>query len=217
MHLIDRLESRILFASLSIADGIVNYTGSSGGDSFTLSPTGDPRKFVLVAAPFAHPERSILKTVRGPIKSIRLDMRGGNDVVGIDAGRYAARVIADLGAGNDEMGVNSRGACVLTGGAGNDSLTGGSGDDLLDGGSGNDSFHGEDGKDTIIGGLGYDVLSGGGGDDLLLGKDGATDSFSGGPGQDVAKVDVGRTNGDYSGEPGSKRTFMLYADLESVS
>jgi hypothetical protein len=54
--------------------------------------------------------------IRGPIKTINVEMRGGNDVVVIDAGRHAARVTADGGAGNDEMAATTKGQCVMTGG-----------------------------------------------------------------------------------------------------
>jgi Ca2+-binding RTX toxin-like protein len=53
--------------------------------------------------------------------------------------------------------------------AGNDTLTGTENDDTLDGGDGNDTINGLDGNDTLYGGKGNDTLLGGAGDDTSYG------------------------------------------------
>jgi Ca2+-binding RTX toxin-like protein len=223
MDFITPLESRILLASVNISGGIVNFTGGSRAEQFTLSPVPGTNQFIIMAANFSGTGRPISKMMEGPVKRVRVEMLGGNDLVVINTGRYRAQVTVEGGAGNDEIGIATRGACVLVGGAGNDSLTSGSGDDLLDGGSGDDSFEANDGKDTLIGGLGYDVLRAGAGDDILYGKDGATDTFFGGPGQDIAKADkgprriVGVCACDYANNPDSKESFMRNGQIESLS
>ena len=223
MHFITPLESRLLLASVNISGGIVNFTGGRLAEQFSLSPVPGTNQFIIMAANFSGAGRPISKMMEGPVKRVRVDMRGGNDVVVIDTGRYRAQVNVEGGAGNDEIGIATRGECVLIGGAGDDSLTSGSGDDLLDGGSGDDSFEANAGKDTLIGGLGHDVLRAGADDDILYGKDGATDSFFGGPGQDIAKADkgprrpVGICACDYANNADSKDSFMRNGQIESVS
>ena len=114
------------------------------------------------------------------------------------------------GRGESGAGLHFLGPIVATGGEGNESLLRGSSEpDSIDGGPGNDELRGQEANDVLNGGAGDDVLAGGGEDDTLiggpgvdtfLGSDGADSIFAhdderdlsvnGGPGFDIARVDV---------------------------
>jgi Ca2+-binding RTX toxin-like protein len=151
-----------------------------------------------------------------PLSQIRIQGRGGDDVITVDSA-FTASVIA-------------------TGGSGNDTITGGSGDDFLYGGditltsnitkpsSKLQLLPVTDGDDVLIGGAGSDRLYGGTGNDHLYGQAGA-DSLYGEAGNDY--LDPGNDlQADYlSGGSGSD-TFIQYyqtiglrdviADLEAI-
>lgn len=76
------------------------------------------------------------------------------------------------------------GACLTTGGDGNDHITGSSTGDLLDGGRGDDTLVGLGGPDSLQGGPGSDLLAGSAGADKLVGS-GGDDTLTGGAGSDV--------------------------------
>ena len=84
------------------------------------------------------------------------------------------------GAGDDVIS----GACLTTGGDGDDRITGSPTGDLLDGGRGNDTLLGLSGPDSLQGGVGTDTLAGGAGADKLVGS-GGDDTLAGGAGSDV--------------------------------
>ena len=114
------------------------------------------------------------------------------------------------GRGESGAGLHFLGPIVITGGEGNESLLRGSSEpDSIEGGPGNDELRGQEANDVLYGGAGDDVLAGGGEDDTLiggpgidnfLGSDGADSIFAhdderdlsinGGPGFDIARVDV---------------------------
>ena len=114
------------------------------------------------------------------------------------------------GRGESGAGLHFLGPIVITGGDGNDSLLRGSSEpDSIDGGAGNDELRGQEANDTLNGGDGDDLLAGGGEDDTMiggpgidtfLGSDGNDSLFAhdderdasvnGGPGFDIARVDV---------------------------
>jgi Ca2+-binding RTX toxin-like protein len=95
------------------------------------------------------------------------------------------------GPGDDEL-IGSARADHLDGGPGNDIIYGHGGDDLLLGGPGDDFLAGSEGNDVIVGGPGSDSMLGGFGDDTLHADDGEADTqIHGGPGVDVAYVDLG--------------------------
>jgi Ca2+-binding RTX toxin-like protein len=217
MEFITPLESRILLAGFSINGRSVTYTGGSKAEQFTLSPIPGTNQFVITAVAFSGQGGAIQEVMDGPVRQVRLNMRGGNDVAIVDTAGGRTTVIMNGGDGDDSLSVNVRGQCSLTGGNGKDSLGGGKGDDLLDGGPGDDMLEGAAGRDTLIGGAGYDVMHGGSGDDLLNGKDGAFDAFDGGPGADIAKADAvnsSQDSGDFLRR--FKRDFMEHANVEGV-
>jgi Ca2+-binding RTX toxin-like protein len=114
------------------------------------------------------------------------------------------------GRGESGAGLHFLGPIVLTGGAGDESLLRGSSEpDSIEGGPGDDELRGQEANDTLEGGDGHDILAGGGendtmvggaGQDRLIGSSGDDTTFAhddeadpeinGGPGFDVAHVDI---------------------------
>lgn len=123
-----------------------------------------------------------------------------------------ARIVADLGAGDDHFGVYEDEPpftvpLEVHGGPGDDRIDGASGSDVIYGGDGDDNLTGRDGDDQLFGQAGNDILngdygsSGPGGNDHLDGGDGddqfeqyvgfgypaslaGDDTYVGGPGND---------------------------------
>ena len=94
-------------------------------------------------------------------EAVAFNGAGGNDAIAVTQDGTRILVVANGGAGNDE----------LSGGNEADSFFGGSGDDLLNGGGGSD------------------LLDGGEGGDRLLARDGVGDLVRGGAGEDSAQTD----------------------------
>jgi hypothetical protein len=100
----------------------------------------------------------------------------------------AVSVLADGGAGNDEITAGNASAGFATG---------------LFGGDGNDRITGGDGLDDANGDAGTDVVSTGGGDDFANGGGGAGDTVDAGTGHDRVTIPVeSTTGGQYAGGPG---------------
>jgi len=101
-------------------------------------------------------------------------------------------LMADLGPGNDSLGVEGSLEAVdfvrINGGEGDDTIHGGPEEDLIESGPGSDHIYGGDGSDGLIGGLpGPTYLYGEGGGDLLAAGGGcAGGTLDGGPGEDDA-------------------------------
>ena len=98
----------------------------------------------------------------------------------VDGASATGRVVANGGAGNDQV----------YGGSAGDKLSGGAGNDKLFGNDGTDALYGGDGTDTLKGGLGGDTLFGDAGADTLDGEDG-NDTLYGGAGADVLTGGLG--------------------------
>lgn len=117
-------------------------------------------------------------------------------------------------AGDDLIDVSqAKGACVLSGGEGNDTLVGSDHDDSLYGDGGNDIVVGRRGNDQILGGTGDDSADAGLGDDWIEGEAG-NDSLKGGEGQDRIRggadddlLNGGSGDDDLDGEAGSDEIF----------
>jgi hypothetical protein len=87
------------------------------------------------------------------------------------------------------------------GGSGNNTVNGTAGHDYLFGGSGNDTLTGGDEGDILNGGIGNDTLNGGNGDDVLVWNGGLHnlaadnpnlgDTYIGGAGNDILRIDQG--------------------------
>jgi Ca2+-binding RTX toxin-like protein len=110
--------------------------------------------------------------VIGAFTTLLVEGRGGNDVLGPQAGytRAAARR-------------------VLLGESGNDTLVATPDGSNIHGGNGHDKLIGGKGKDNLTGGRGSDLIRGGKGSDLLRAIDGTKDRVNCGGGLDRAKVD----------------------------
>jgi Ca2+-binding RTX toxin-like protein len=108
--------------------------------------------------------------VTAGIEALRVDGRGGSDV--IDASAYT--------------GTPSNAVLELRGGAGDDRLTGSLGKDYFYGEDGDDILYGGAGNDRFFGGSGMDDMYGQGGDDRMYEEAVAngSDLFSGGAGND---------------------------------
>jgi Ca2+-binding RTX toxin-like protein len=90
--------------------------------------------------------------------SINLSLSSAQRTIGAGVDRILSIENAATGSGGDRI-VGSRGANLLSAGAG---------DDQLGGGAGNDTLLGGDGRDTLEGDAGRDVLTGGGGADRFV-------------------------------------------------
>lgn len=125
--------------------------------------------------------------------NINADLGDGNDRLGVDGqnGGPGTCNPCSGGTGNDEIH-GALGGDAINGGEGNDTLTGGvgSGRDVLDGGPGNDSLGTagiDEGNDTYRGGRDNDTMLGGVFSVTFLGSTSRSgaDTFEGGPGFDI--------------------------------
>jgi Ca2+-binding RTX toxin-like protein len=157
MH-IEPLETRRLFASITLADGVLTLRGTHFGDIMGANAVGDK-----ITA-------NIIGVMQKDFKTSRVDLiviKGGDgdDIITNGNADFIPSKL-DGGDGNDN----------LSGGDVNDTLTGGEGKDVLDGRRGNDKVDGGDGNDRIFdqlvftfrGRSGSDRFIGGGGRDELL-------------------------------------------------
>jgi len=110
--------------------------------------------------------------VIGAFTTLLVEGRGGNDVIGPQAGHTRAAPRR-----------------VLFGQSGNDTLTATPDGSIIHGGNGHDRLIGGRGKDNLTGGRGSDLIRGGKGRDLIRAIDGTRDRVNCGPGMDRAKVD----------------------------
>jgi Ca2+-binding RTX toxin-like protein len=104
---------------------------------------------------------------------------------------FLGPIVLSGGPGNELLLRGSSEPDSIDGGPGNDELRGQEGNDILDGGDGDDILAGGGENDTLTGGPGLDRLIGSSGDDMLFAHDEEADTeINGGPGFDVAHVDV---------------------------
>jgi Ca2+-binding RTX toxin-like protein len=165
--------------SANFSAGQLSVTGTTGGDSITIS-------------------RNAAGTIQ--INGGAVKVQGGVPTVANTTSITAyGREGADTILLDESNGALP--AATLFGGAGNDTLGGGSGADKLYGQADNDTLMGRAGNDLLFGGSGDDVLVGGDGNDMLYGEDGNdrlvwnpgddSDLFEGGAGSDTAEVHGG--------------------------
>ena len=145
----------------------------------------------------------------GAANAIRLDGRGGNDVVSVAPGITLSTNLLG-GPGNDRI-TGGSGTDTIDGGKGRDDLSGGAGDDVVSGGQGKDSLHGGDGSDRLDGGNGRDDLAGDAGDDVITGGTGR-DSLEGGDGND--SLDGGSSRDAITSGPGVDHVAATDRDNE---
>lgn len=136
-----------------------------------------------------------------------------------------ARIVADLGAGDDLFAVYEDSGTPFTvplevhGGPGNDRIDGASGNDVIYGGEGDDQLTGRDGDDQVFGQGGNDILNGDYGDS----GPGGNDHLDGGEGDDQFEQYVGfgypaslKGNDTYVGGPGND-SFSYFHRANPVS
>jgi Ca2+-binding RTX toxin-like protein len=125
---------------------------------------------------------------------------GVNGVLKAFDTRSSAKLIVDLGDGNDRFAADvpvtfamdvkgGNGIDRIVGGSGNDSLDGGGSSDRIFGGAGNDTMIGGGGNDRIFAGDGADIADGGSGNDFFYIRDNIVDVINGGDGTDSAQYD----------------------------
>lgn len=150
--------------TVALRDGVLYVAGNDTANVVRLYRASDGR--ILVTAD-SHIERRGRTPRIGNVKSIRISVRGGNDIVRLHEGLPRATVFGD--AGDDKL-VGGTAAETLRGGPGGDTLLGGGGADLLMGEAGNDQLDAQAGDDRLVGGDGADTLIGAAGDDILRGE-----------------------------------------------
>jgi VCBS repeat-containing protein len=142
------------------------------------------------------------ETLTGSLGGDTISALDGNDTVNAGPG-------ADLvnGGAGDDMLNGEAGEDVLQGAAGRDELRGGAHDDLLFGGDGNDFLYGGDGNDS---------LDGGDGDDWLEDRDGGSNTFLGGAGND--HLELFAYYASQTGDAGSgDDVIVVFSRLSSVT
>jgi Ca2+-binding RTX toxin-like protein len=132
------LETRRMFASVGVNNGVLTIVGNPGPDLVVVS--AGPNGSVDVRLNGANSNHT-------GASSISAELLGGDDVIEIRTGlNLPARI--DAGTENDTL-TGGDGNDELIGGPGNDFLEGRGGNDWLDGGAGRDTMHGNDAVDTV--------------------------------------------------------------------
>jgi Ca2+-binding RTX toxin-like protein len=176
--MIERLETRRLFATLSLATGTVFITGTSGDDviTITINPTGtfiDPTTNLPVTGPAVSiTENGVLFEFKdSDVNEFLIRTFDGNDTVSIDNQKIDLPCTIFAGSGDDNI-ASGDGPDSIFGEDGFDQLFGRAGIDSIHGGQQGDFVLGGDDDDIIFGGRGHDVLLGGIGTDFIYGRGG---------------------------------------------
>jgi len=157
---------RITFAGFLAACGIVHIASAQGVviDQGRITTTGtDAAEIILVSQVggtiVVNIDGNQVAFAADQVQDIRIDARGGNDTITVDANRPT--VILG-GAGNDTIVGSDGGADFVIGEQGVDTFRGRGGDDqfIWNPGDGNDRIDGDDGEDTHIfnGSAGNEVM-----------------------------------------------------------
>ncbi len=178
----------LAIAGYNIAGGVLTFVGTPGDDRLDVrSHQGGMRIMTQLDG-----ERTVRDDVPlDSVTSVEAYLGGGDDRLRIERD-VLVDVIADGGAGNDDIDtadgddriidmlgdnrINTRGGndFVRTGG-GADRINVGDGNDLVIAGGGDDRINGGAGRDVLIGGTGADRIAGGRGEDLLISTSLGTD------------------------------------------
>src|SRR5690349_9872688 len=124
---IEQLEGRRLLSASIDGSGVLRVDGTSGNDRVVVFT--DPADATKLDVKFN--KEAVQQFDKSAIVSMRIDVRGGDDVVAIGA----------------DVDIDAK----IYGGAGNDSLQGGLGDDRIYAGTGDDNVNGQGGKDIEYG------------------------------------------------------------------
>ncbi|ABY31955.1 Hemolysin-type calcium-binding region [Methylorubrum extorquens PA1] len=187
-----REQSNVLSGNLSFGTGRNLISGTTSGDSWTLSTPPDAGDFQSLDDSAARSTRAADGSLQSagflqPISGGRMDDIGADTVATAPETTGSATpdpLPPTTTGGTGSVGGTVKGTC------GADVLFGSTGDDLIRGGRGDDELHGGAGDDQLRGGAGDDVLFGEGGNDFLLGGCGA-DTFVFGAGKGGATTTVG--------------------------
>lgn len=150
--------------TVALRDGVLYVAGNDTANVVRLSRASDGR--IVVTADSRIERRGRTPRISN-VKSIRISVRGGDDLVRLFPGLPRATVFGD--GGNDRL-VGGTAAETLRGGSGDDWILGGEGADLLMGEAGVDNLDGQAGSDRLVAGAGNDSLVGAAGDDILRGE-----------------------------------------------
>ncbi|HEX8324168.1 MAG TPA: hypothetical protein VF595_09665 [Tepidisphaeraceae bacterium] len=164
MSRIDPLENRRLFATVvTLPDGLIRITGTSGDDTIDVSLLGRDRFRISDGTTNTDFRKRDVN---------RISFIGGAGDDFITLGRVPARAYMEGGLGKDSLSASNGDLDdTLVGDDGNDYLYAGPGDDTLNGGNGGDFQIGSDGvdyletkseistDDTVSGGRGNDTVS----------------------------------------------------------
>jgi Ca2+-binding RTX toxin-like protein/Leucine-rich repeat (LRR) protein len=154
-------------------------------ESFKVTPGSTANSVTVQAYGFTQEYTNVSKIVA--------DGGAGNDTIDVESGVLA--VVSLSGGIGDDTLLASTGPATLDGDAGNDQLRGGTGNDMLLGGDGDDTLLGGAGNDMLVAGTGVnlEILEGGDGDDTLVGSQ-TVDALSGGAGDDSLVGGDGKDN-----------------------
>ncbi|MEO6436823.1 MAG: hypothetical protein ABIP55_13825 [Tepidisphaeraceae bacterium] len=173
------LESRKLLSVNLKSDGSLAVIGTAGDDVIGLKVVD-----VTLRVDF----NGVLSTfAAAAVRAVGIDLRDGNDLLGIGAGVIGVYVLGGLG---DDTITGGLAADTITAGGGRDLVDGSLGDDRIDGGPTPDRLIGGEGADRIYGGDANDILEGGGNVDRLFGGFG-NDALVGGSSNDKLYGDDG--------------------------
>jgi Ca2+-binding RTX toxin-like protein len=186
-----------LTAVVTVADGIIQVTGTSGNDTIAVALDSKTDTYDVTV----NNVRSSFP-VAG-INGIVIHAMAGNDSIEMGHAPNSTTYVGDTGtnlpatvyggAGYDHIDSGDA-ADLIFGGAGNDQIISGDGNDTVDGGAGDDHIDGAGGNDLIRGGAGNDTLFGSIGDDTVQGGAG-NDNVQGGLGQNL--LEAGRGNNQF--------------------
>jgi Ca2+-binding RTX toxin-like protein len=206
---IESLESRRLF-SISVKSGIMHINLTPEDDNVSLTTLNSTTQASYVDFAGTKVVDNKFVNLKG-VKRIDVECGKGDDSIAFAIGNLTIRCFINCAAGDDIVGIETKGNSFISGGAGDDTITGGIANDSIEGDSGDDDIFGGKGNDTLNGGAGFDQIEGGQGNDSIQAQDGAMDHvINGGAGIDTAAVD----SADIGNEPQS--AFKLQNSIEDL-
>jgi len=195
--MVELLESRRMFAGVSLKAGIIRVYGDTAGDN-VINVSVDNTLHINVsiaytdAAGIDYTFTAAIPSTPG-IRKVNIFGGSGADHVSVN-GKLPTQI--DTGAGDDTVNTAGERDAIYAG-DGDDTVASGSGDDIVYGERGNDVLIGGKGNDTLLGGSGGNDLEGGRGNDTIGGLLGTANTLLGGSGHDtfvVASISVAGPN-----------------------
>jgi hypothetical protein len=201
---------RLMDATAIVTDGVLTITGTRRRDEIVVELDSNNATQLIVTANGQSGNFNV-----DLVSSIRINARGGNDVVTVSEvnGRIFCPVTVDAGTGNDTITTGS-GDDVILGGEGRDFISAGAGDDQITGGNGKDDLSGGDDNDVLLGGNGKDNLRAGAGDDNVDGGL-SRDTLDLGEGDDAVAIDKSHRSERTQYDPTLAREYRV-AKLRNI-